>query len=372
MRKILIYLVLTLTLPPAYSGHTAIEEEPLPLSQITSWAYQLQNINISQIADSPFELIVIDYSADGSDETKFTPEQISQIKNSGKKVISYISIGEAEDYRFYWQDEWLTNPPEWLGAENPDWEGNYKVRFWYPEWQNIIFSYIDTIHSQGFDGIYLDIIDAYYYWSEENPEEPLAASKMIQFVLNIRNHISGDDFFIIPQNGEFIIEDVSDNSKKMEYFNAIDGIGVEDVFFPGDVDENNPFNPDTERLEVLQEFLNNGKNVFSIEYLTESSLVQQYLTEVEKYNFVFYYTTRDLGHFYEPVYGDVNSDGAVNAYDAVLVLRHAVGLITLTPTQKWAGDVSGDSTVTALDAALILQHIVGLITQFPVDKIKSH
>ena len=185
---------------------------------------------------------------------------------------------------------------------------------------------------------------------------------MIQFVLNIRNHISGltsNDFFMIPQNGEFIINEmyVSDNLK-MVYFNAIDGIGVEDVFFPGNLDENNPFNPDIERLEVLQEYLNNGKNVFSVEYLTEPNLIQQYLTEVEQYNFVPYYTTRDLGRLNEPVCGDVSGDGKITAYDAALVLQYVVGLITFTKAQEGAGDVSNDGTVTALDAALILQYTV--------------
>lgn len=124
------------------------------LMNIKTWAYQLQGINISQItSDTSFDLVVIDYSLDGTDSTKFTLQEIAQIKASGKKVISYLSIGEAEDYRYYWQSSWITTPPSWLGPENPDWPGNYKVRFWETVWQNIVFSYVDTIINQGFDGI---------------------------------------------------------------------------------------------------------------------------------------------------------------------------------------------------------------------------
>ena len=83
-------------------------------------------------------------------------------------MISYISIGEAEDYRYYWKNEWISNPPVWLAGENPDWEGNYKVRYWQKEWQNIIYgsesSYIYKIIITGFDGAYLDIIDAFEYF----------------------------------------------------------------------------------------------------------------------------------------------------------------------------------------------------------------
>ena len=90
-------------------------------------------------------------------------------KNGGKRlVISYMSIGEAEDYRYYWRGSWDRDPPQWLAGENPDWPGNYKVRYWNGEWQAIIFgkkdAYLDRIMSAGFDGVYLDIIDAFEYF----------------------------------------------------------------------------------------------------------------------------------------------------------------------------------------------------------------
>lgn len=33
-----------------------------------------------------------------------------------------MSIGEAEDYRFYWQNTWKNNKPDWLLTENPQWK----------------------------------------------------------------------------------------------------------------------------------------------------------------------------------------------------------------------------------------------------------
>ena len=79
-----------------------------------------------------------------------------------------MSIGEAEDYRYYWQTDWTSTKPDWIEAENPDWEGNYKVKYWETEWQNIIYgdsdSYLDKIISVGFNGVYLDIIDAFEYF----------------------------------------------------------------------------------------------------------------------------------------------------------------------------------------------------------------
>lgn len=260
------------------------------LDNVKPWAYQLQNIDIKEIENlKGIKLIVMDYSSDGTNANKFNINEITRIKQSGKYAIAYISIGEAENYRYYWKTEWDSKPPEWLGPENPNWKGNYKVKFWMKEWQNIVFSYIDTIISQGFDGIYLDIIDAWYYWVYENPEKPDADSLMCRFVVNIRNYVdkekANDDFIIIPQNGEDVI--FGDNiitSLRIEYLNAIDAIGIEDVLFTGDGDENNNFNPDNYRLNIIENYKIANKKIYSIEYLTEEPKIAQYLTEAKKEN----------------------------------------------------------------------------------------
>jgi len=149
-------------------------------SQVHEFMYQLQHAKgqnrqkfLSDLAASGFDLIVMDYSYDGSDSGKFRPEEIAALKSTlNGKVISYMSIGEAETYRWYWQKQWDADhdgrpdpgAPSWLDKENPHWKGNYKVRYWEAGWQDIIFDYLDTIIAQGFDGVYLDIVDAYEYY----------------------------------------------------------------------------------------------------------------------------------------------------------------------------------------------------------------
>jgi cysteinyl-tRNA synthetase len=93
-----------------------------------------------------------------------------RVKASGGKriVICYMSIGEAEDYRYYWQDSWTKNRPNWIAAENPDWPGNFKVKYWDEEWHGLIYknqdSYLQKSTTAQFDGVYLDIIDAFEYF----------------------------------------------------------------------------------------------------------------------------------------------------------------------------------------------------------------
>ncbi len=295
------------------------------LSNVNTWAYQLQNINIPSVAaNNTFDLIVMDYSQDGTDIEKFTSAQIQQIKDSGKLAICYISIGEAEDYRYYWQSDWGTNPPAWLGAENPDWAGNFEVKYWYPEWQQIVFDYVDTIISQGFDGIYLDIIDGYYYWTEEAPisdREPFADTLMVDFVYKLRQHIDNETsntFYIIPQNGAYVIDDTNGSAAlRAKYFSAIDAIGVEDVFFPGDLDMDNDYNPDNERIAILGDYLNAGKKVFSIDYLSDQTKIDQYVNVAANNGFIPYVCVRDLDELCDGIQLSINNivkENDINLY----------------------------------------------------------
>jgi len=68
---------------------------------------------------------------------------------------------------------------------------------------------------------------------------------------------------------------------------------------------------------------------------------------------------------YSEAGGDVNGDGKVTAYDAVLTLKHVIGLEEIPAEKHDIADVSGNGKITAYDAALILQYSVGIITAFP-------
>lgn len=62
--------------------------------------------------------------------------------------------------------------------------------------------------------------------------------------------------------------------------------------------------------------------------------------------------------------GDVNNDGDIDAADAIMVLRHDAGFITLEGNRFKAADVTKDEEVDAADAIKILRYDAGLITEF--------
>ena len=102
-----------------------------------------------------------------------------------------MSIGEAEDYRFYWLREWDGNEPSWLELENPDWPGNYKVRYWDQDWWPILFQYADRVVASGFDGVYLDILDAYEHFADRG--RVTVAQDMADLVAAIASYFRARD-----------------------------------------------------------------------------------------------------------------------------------------------------------------------------------
>ena len=126
---------------------------------------------LDAIGGTNYDLVIVDLFFE---DTPLSASDIARIKvkenGAERLVVCYMSIGEAEDYRYYWQDDWAESSPAWLGGENPDWEGNYNVKYWDPKWQGIIYgndrSYAKMILDAGFDGVYLDLIDAFEYYEQ--------------------------------------------------------------------------------------------------------------------------------------------------------------------------------------------------------------
>ncbi len=57
--------------------------------------------------------------------------------------------------------------------------------------------------------------------------------------------------------------------------------------------------------------------------------------------------------------GDANGDGVVDTLDAVMVMRHALNLITLSDGAAALCDMNGDGEITILDATLIMRAALG-------------
>lgn len=178
---------------------------------------------LQALRDSDYDVIYIDsfynHRARPENQTPLTREEVESLKykpdGGRRQVIAYLSVGSAEQNRWYCQDDWVWVDPENKNstvsmkagsavradknspyvytpftapegeAEAPAWlamgyGGSYPeeaiVQWWNPEWRDIIInggspyahkttgdntSSIDRIINQGFDGVYLDNVGVY-------------------------------------------------------------------------------------------------------------------------------------------------------------------------------------------------------------------
>lgn len=278
------------TTPPTSIQTTATQ----PWLRVDDYLYQLQNLNLTGAGASKFDLVVMDYSRWGDAAGEWKPAQIRALRNSAggpKIVLAYMSIGEAEDYRFYWKSTWHTGSPAWLGAEDADWPGCYRVKYWYAGWKSLIYgqpgAYLDRILAQGFDGVYLDLVDSY----ELYPSRRTAKQEMIDFVRGISVYAKSKrpSFKIVPQNASPLLNNAS-------YLAAIDGIGQEELSY-GWEGADGVATPAATRNWItanLDKARAAGKLVLVIDYTRQAAQIGAAYAYSAQHGFVEYCTVRDL------------------------------------------------------------------------------
>ncbi|MCP5200265.1 MAG: endo alpha-1,4 polygalactosaminidase [Gammaproteobacteria bacterium] len=241
---------------------------------------------VDLLARSGRDVLVLDRAYGGGDARWSIPELESmRYAAPGRSVVSYLSIGEAEDYRPYWQAGWRFDgagrpsaaTPDFIVAPNPDWPGNYKVRYWDERWQQLVLADLDDLLEQEFDGVYLDIVDAFQYFEQDpvsdtwqalriNPETGRSYREdMVRWVVAIAAHARRrrPGFVVVPQNGSALLA-------FPEYAAAVDGIAVEDLYTLGDEPQAATHTATVE--SDLKPLIDAGKPVFVVEYAADAAL----------------------------------------------------------------------------------------------------
>ncbi len=219
------------------------------LADVSHWLYlidvNLEMETVEQIAASEYDMVVLDFIPSEENNTEYPMADVVARLHAAphpKLAIAYVDIGEAEEYRTYWQEDWGVGNPEWIAGDDPDgWEGNFPVAYWHDEWREIWLGeggYLQAIIDAGFDGVYLDWVEAY---SDENVisvagrdgVEP--TQEMIKWVADIAGFTRArrPGFIVIGQNAAELAEDD-------DYLAVIDAIAQEQVWFDGGADNDPP------------------------------------------------------------------------------------------------------------------------------------
>lgn len=213
------------------SSYYRCTESAISWADVDDWHYQLQDVDYEQLAMSQYDLLVIDSEPPDSRPNRNVIDRLKCAGDGEKLVLSYLSVGQAEEYRYYYQDTWEVGNPGWIASADVVWQGDYFVRYWDPEWRQLLMgsveSRVDRLIEAGFDGIYLDRVDAYQFFEDENPN---AIDEMQALVVDIANYAraksNNPDFGVFVQNAEELIEIVGP-----EWIEPLTGIGKEEPFY---------------------------------------------------------------------------------------------------------------------------------------------
>lgn len=284
------------------------------LAAAQTWMYQIQELDregaIEALAASTYPLFVLDPTRTNRGTESFdTRKMIQQLRKApdgqARIILAYIDIGEAEDYRTYWQPNWRApaagqpGEPDFLLTFDPDgWSGNYPVAYWEPRWQQIWLGpsgLVAGLTQDGFDGVYLDWVEAY----DDSIVREAAANQgidpeeaMMSFIEKIRQtgRSVREDFLVVPQNAPYLID-----HDPMRYAGLIDGLAVEDTWFSGtgDAEWDDPASGDIPNensdeystnnlLNQYKEYLQRGLPVFSVDYCLNPANAQRVYREARE------------------------------------------------------------------------------------------
>ena len=207
---------------------------------------------------------------------------------SGRIVLAYIDVGQAEQYRTYWARDWKASrerakgSPDFLLAADADgWNDSYQVAYWDSRWQKIMAAEVERIMAAGFDGLYLDWVNAFEedrVVAEAKRQRIEPARAMVDFVAFLRRHATAKrpGALVVGQNGEYLLD------ADRRYLDVIDGIAVEDTWFAGkagakwsspkagDIANHYKDESSTEaRLAQYRKYLTAGKPVLTIDYCVQ-------------------------------------------------------------------------------------------------------
>ena len=305
----------------------------LALSQVEYWAYQIQSLDgvgaVDPLVASHYDLVVLEPTRTDVGASDFdTLGMVTRLKASTgsdglrrKLVVAYVDIGEAEDWRWYWtwSSSWPSGPkpadwPAYIVTKDPQgWAGNYPVAFWDPAWKDVIIygqqqtpdanrnydSVIDEAVVDGFDGIYLDWVEAFEDATVMAAAGSLdLASEMIAFIGEMRAHAQAmhPGFLIIQQNAASLA------TGHPELFGVIDALAQEAIWFDGDADvawggaSGHDIVTDSaltsEYLQNLAVFQSAGLPVFDCEYAVSNASTAY--ARASAHGFVGHATRRSL------------------------------------------------------------------------------
>ena len=261
---------------------------------VQSWVYQLcdyRDGRLEELAASDFDLAVIDLARDGARDY-FSAEEVEALEGSGKIVLAYFEIGAIETYR----PEWRHVPDDLKAGPVSGWPDERYVKFWDERWWPIVKGRLDRALRAGFDGAYLDMVTAYEDIPGSSMSKEERAHRMVDLIARLSNYAKSrsPDFRIVPQNAPELYTWSYWNPKpNRKYLQAIDGLGLESVFY---IAHDQPADRDwckENRANALA-IRNAGKLVLGVDYAKQPASIADAYRRQRTLGFIPYVSVEAL------------------------------------------------------------------------------
>lgn len=259
---------------------------------VTNFAVQYVGASFAKIAASDHDLIILEAKPGGPGSPDLTDAQIAQLVAQGRVVSGYVSVGQTDDARPYWDPSWTVDgtdtgaptsqAPAWL-AEQADSFAAAMVEFWNPDWKALVIDQVTDMASRGYTAVFLDNILTYYELADirgelGTPQSQFYAAEMMAFVGEIKaaGQAINPDFAVIANGGPYIIGDAAafGTTAVADYLDAVDAIMAESFFglINGARDEHT--------LDVFETlWAANGIDVLALEYSTDPAQIDAFVAE---------------------------------------------------------------------------------------------
>lgn len=244
---------------------------------------QLEPFAISFGKETNLEEIGATYKLIIVEPDQFDKIETDSLNNASNKLLAYVTLGEVDRSRWYYP---LLEEQGFLGV-NENWDSPYIDLADSTSRAILLNQVIPNIMIKGYDGLFLDTIDAVAPYTERKHLQPY----MVDLIKDIRTNYP--EAYIIQNAGLFLLDEVH---------NSINAVLVEDVATSYN------FNEETYNLRAQQEYedkiteINNLSNTYNlpfliVEYAEENELVDLTKSRLDEFSYPYFISTIELDRF---------------------------------------------------------------------------
>lgn len=210
----------------------------------------------------------------------YTKAEVEALKNTGTTILAYITLGEVDRNRWYYP---LLEQEGFIGV-NENWGSSY-LNLEKKEVRSILLDrMLPEVTIKGFDGLFLDTIDAVAPYTERRELEPY----MVELIHTIRAQHPG--ITIIQNAGLFLLDETR---------SSIDAVLIEDIASGYDFENQKYYIKNKEefqnRVELVTSTVEEHKTpIFIVDFAESPSEISEIKSRLDTLNFPYFISNIQL------------------------------------------------------------------------------